>query len=110
MLRGMLILAATLAAFLGIGGVSDDAEIRGRVVKVADGDTLTILEHDSGRARTPAAPSPSATQHKIRLYGIGVPEKSKNARTTERLAAIPAARMGELPAANAEGLNLTTVL
>ena len=58
--RGMLILAATLAAFLSIGGVSDDAEIRGRVVKVADGDTLTILEHDSGRARTPAAPSPAA--------------------------------------------------
>ncbi len=77
MQRGMLILAATLAAFLSIGGVSDDAEIRGRVVKVADGDTLTILEHDSGRARTPAAPSPSATQHKIRLNGIDAPEKSQ---------------------------------
>ena len=45
----MLILAATLAAFLGIGGVSDDEEIRGRVVKVADGDTITILSA-AGRA------------------------------------------------------------
>jgi len=37
------------------------AEVRGRVVKVADGDTLTIL--DAANA-----------QHKIRLYGIDAPE------------------------------------
>ena len=40
------------------------AEIRGRVVRVADGDTLTIL--DAANA-----------QHKIRLYGIDAPEKSQ---------------------------------
>ena len=76
MLRGMLILAATLAAFLSIGGVSDDAEIRGRVVRVADGDTITILA-TPGRAGSMNPPSPTPTQHKIRLNGIDAPEKSQ---------------------------------
>ena len=40
------------------------AEIRGRVVKVADGDTITVLDA-------------SNTQHKIRFYGIDAPEKSQ---------------------------------
>ena len=61
MQRGMLILAATLAAFLSIGGVSNDAAIRGRVVKVADGDTITVLDAAN-------------VQHKIRLNGIDAPE------------------------------------
>ncbi len=39
-------------------------ELKGRVVKVADGDTITIL--DAGN-----------NQHKIRLNGIDVPEKSQ---------------------------------
>ena len=39
-------------------------EIRGRVVRVADGDTVTLL-------------STSATQHKIRLQGIDAPEKKQ---------------------------------
>ena len=71
--RGMLILAATLAAFLGTGDVSDDAEIRGRVVKVADGDTLTVLAA-AGRAGSMNPPPPATTQHKIRLNGIDAPE------------------------------------
>ena len=73
MQRGMLILAATLAAFLGTGDVSDDAEIRGRVVKVADGDTLTVLAA-AGRAGSMNPPPPATTQHKIRLNGIDAPE------------------------------------
>ena len=73
MQKAILILAATLAAFLGIGGVSDDAEIRGRVVRIADGDTITILSA-AGRAGSMNPPFPYATQHKIRLNGIDAPE------------------------------------
>ncbi len=40
------------------------AEIRGRVVKVADGDTITILDAAN-------------VQHKIRFHGIDAPEKSQ---------------------------------
>ena len=39
-------------------------EIVGRVVRVADGDTITVL-------------STSTTQHKIRLHGIDAPEKKQ---------------------------------
>lgn len=38
------------------------ATIEGRVVGVADGDTITLLD-------------PSHKQHKVRLYGIDAPEK-----------------------------------
>ena len=62
--KTILILAATLAAFLGACGVSDDTEVRGRVVRVADGDTITIL--DAANA-----------QHKIRFHGIDAPEKGQ---------------------------------
>ena len=71
--RVILILSATLAAFLSFGGVSDDAEICGRVVRVADGDTITILS-TPGRAGSMNPPSSAPTQHKIRLYGIDAPE------------------------------------
>ena len=71
--KTILILAATLAAFLSVGGVSDDAEIRGRVVRVADGDTIAILESVGSRVPRDRT-SPAATQHKIRLYGIDAPE------------------------------------
>ena len=73
MQKAILILAATLAAFLSTGVVSDDVEIRGRVVKVADGDTITILESVGSRVPRDRA-SPAATQHKIRLCGIDAPE------------------------------------
>ena len=77
--KAMLILAAALAAFLSVGGVSDDAEIRGRVVRVADGDTITILESVGSRVPVLRSlgeggprdrASPAAIQHKIRLCGI----------------------------------------
>ena len=38
--------------------------ITGKVVSVADGDTITVLE--------------GTTQHKIRLYGIDTPEKGQD--------------------------------
>ena len=42
---------------------SQAATITGRVVKVSDGDTITVLE--------------GTTQHKIRLMGIDAPEKAQ---------------------------------
>ena len=51
MQKAILILAATLAIFFG--GVSDAAEIRGRVVRIADGDTLTILSPATGTTGVP---------------------------------------------------------
>lgn len=41
-----------------------DESLTGRVVKVADGDTITVLDA-------------SKTQHKIRLQGIDAPEKGQ---------------------------------
>ena len=83
-----MILAATLAIFFG--GVSDVAEIHGRVVRISDGDTLTILSPATGTGTTGVPPVASAratgtgttgvspvAQHKIRLYGIDAPEKSQ---------------------------------
>jgi endonuclease YncB( thermonuclease family) len=61
-------------------------EIAGRVVCIADGDTLTILDATGTTGVSPVAnttplgqrascPLPaSPTQHKIRLYGIDAPE------------------------------------
>ena len=49
------------------------SDLVGRVVKVSDGDTITILETPVGAA--PRADRP--VQHKIRLQGIDAPEKSQ---------------------------------
>jgi endonuclease YncB( thermonuclease family) len=51
-------------------------EIIGQVVKIADGDTLTVLDE-------------SKTQHKIRLAGIDAPEKGQafGTKARENLAA-----------------------
>ena len=51
--RVILILSATLVAFLGAGGVSGAAEIHGRVVRIADGDTLTLGHHRLQVLHTP---------------------------------------------------------
>jgi len=40
------------------------ADLRGRVVGISDGDTLTILDSDR-------------RQHKVRLAGIDAPQKSQ---------------------------------
>ena len=48
-------------------------EILGRVVRVADGDTITVLATGGTRSAASAAP----VQHKIRLQGIDAPEKKQ---------------------------------
>lgn len=45
-------------------GASANNLLQGKVVSVADGDTITVLDHNK-------------TQHKIRLLGIDAPEKSQ---------------------------------
>lgn len=54
-ITAMLLLMAALP--------SQAATLTGRVVKVSDGDTITVLE--------------GTTQHKIRLMGIDAPEKAQ---------------------------------
>ena len=53
------------------GMAAQCAEIVGRIVKVADGDTLTILSSATGTGTTGVPP---VAQHKIRLHGIDAPE------------------------------------
>lgn len=48
---------------LGIGSAGWAADLQGRVLRVADGDTLTLLEGQQ--------------QHTVRLAGIDAPEKSQ---------------------------------
>ena len=55
---------ALLASFL-LSSVALADEIEGRVVSVADADTITFLDA-------------SNTQHKIRFEGIDAPEKSQD--------------------------------
>jgi endonuclease YncB( thermonuclease family) len=50
--------------FLGLSLNLAAATLQGKVVNVADGDTLTVLDNQK-------------TQHKIRLQGIDAPEKSQ---------------------------------
>lgn len=57
MIRGALATFLIIASLL-----SSAAELRGTVVGVADGDTITVLDADK-------------KQHKIRLAGIDAPEK-----------------------------------
>ena len=65
-----LLVAATLLAAQSVLGV----EISGRVVGVADGDTVTLLD-------------PANVQHKARLAGIDAPESAQafGARSRENL-------------------------
>jgi len=59
-------LIAALAVFIAAGTASaaEPVRIDGRIVAVADGDTLTLLDA-------------TKTQHKIRLDGIDAPEKGQ---------------------------------
>ena len=61
-----------LAAFLVLWlGVAQTAGLSGKVVRVSDGDSITVL--DSGNR-----------QHKIRLMGIDAPEKAQPFGTKSR--------------------------
>lgn len=46
------------------GQSATNYDLTGRVVRIADGDTVSILDH-------------SNTQHKVRLYGIDTPERDQ---------------------------------
>ena len=59
--------AIALLLFLFVGKM-EGAEFTGKVIAVADGDTITVL-HVSGNAKTPV---------KIRLAGIDTPEKKQD--------------------------------
>ena len=61
--RRLLIGTLWLAAVLGAQTVSADT-LRGNVIAVSDGDTLTVLDEQH-------------RQHKIRLAGIDAPEKAQ---------------------------------
>ncbi len=62
----MKIFLSLLLIFLNFSVANASAEniLQGKVVRVADGDTLTILDVNK-------------TQHKIRLQGIDAPEKAQ---------------------------------
>lgn len=55
---------AVAFALFALPGASRAETLYGRVVKIADGDTLTILDDQS-------------VQHKVRLSGIDAPEKAQ---------------------------------
>jgi endonuclease YncB( thermonuclease family) len=63
--------AAILVAVLGLAPLSALADFTGRVVKISDGDTLTIL--DARRQ-----------EHRIRLSGIDAPERKQAHYETSR--------------------------
>ena len=62
--RRLIFHFATACALLTLAGACHAETLFGRVVKIADGDTLTILDSRS-------------VQHKVRLSGIDAPEKAQ---------------------------------
>jgi micrococcal nuclease len=67
--RSALIVALATALFLAIlGSASLAVAWTGRVVRVADGDTITVLKESSS----------SKEQVKVRFYGIDCPERKQD--------------------------------
>jgi endonuclease YncB( thermonuclease family) len=75
--RRWLVVCALGAAFVGPAQAAEPWIIEGRVVAVADGDTITVLDRDK-------------RQHKTRLIGIDAPEKKQpfGNRSRQNLAAL----------------------
>ncbi len=64
-MKGCLLLAAWLIGGMFLSGVAYAASISGRVVAVADGDTVTLLDAEHHL-------------HRIRVAGIDAPEKKQD--------------------------------
>lgn len=81
----LLFISATLVAVSASRNQSKASEpikiITGKVIRVADGDTITILDAQN-------------TQNKIRLYGIDAPEKVQDFgnKSREKLASLVAGK------------------
>jgi len=60
----MLWFNLTICSVLVLGGALNAATLQGKVIGVADGDTVTLLDAQKN-------------QHKIRLQGIDAPEKAQ---------------------------------
>lgn len=81
----LLFISATLVAVSASGNQPKSSEpvkiITGKVIRVADGDTITILDAQN-------------TQNKIRLYGIDAPEKKQDFgnKSREKLANLVAGK------------------
>jgi len=62
---------ASVCLLLTLALAANAATITGRVVGIADGDIITVLDADK-------------VQHKIRLSGIDAPEKSRPSATAPK--------------------------
>ena len=67
---------ALVCLLLALALAANAETITGRVVGVADGDTITVLDADK-------------MQHKIRLAGIDAPEKSRHSATAPKNHCLP---------------------
>jgi endonuclease YncB( thermonuclease family) len=74
-----LIVFTLVLILLAIPSLADTLTIEGKVIKVADGDTITVLDSNK-------------EQHRVRLAGIDAPEKGQPFRNASRK------RLGELVA------------
>ena len=86
MRRPQLGRALTLAIVLLLAAPATSAEIlQGRVVRIADGDTLTVLDADQ-------------VQHRVRLAGIDAPERAPSfgERSKQNLARLVAGKPVEV--------------
>jgi endonuclease YncB( thermonuclease family) len=80
-IRWTIVAAVAVALWLFYALSASAEELSGKVVSVADGDTITVL-------------SPSNKQHKVRLAGIDAPEKAQlyGQKSRESLASMVAGR------------------
>ena len=79
-------LLASVALLLLLAAPASAADLlQGRVVRIADGDTLTVLDGDQ-------------VQHRVRLAGIDAPEKAQpfGERSRQNLARLVAGRAVEI--------------